>query len=236
MRLGVHPPFAEVFPSVFSIVIGSISFAGSMVAFSKLQELMTGTPITYPGQQIVNLLLAATIVGFAVAVLAIASVPFSFLSLMVLALILGVAFVLPIGGADMPVVISLLNAATGLAVAASGFTLNNFALIVAGTLVGASGSLLTKLMSDAMGRSLANVLFGAFGQVQKGVAAAAGGVARSVRSASAEDLGTLLAYSHRVIIVPGYGLAVAQAQHAARELADVREKRGVEGEEAYSPG
>jgi len=181
-------------------------------------------------------LLAAAIVGFAVAVLAIASVPFSFLSLMVLALILGVAFVLPIGGADMPVVISLLNAATGLAVAASGFTLNNFALIVAGTLVGASGSLLTKLMSDAMGRSLANVLFGAFGQARAGIAAVAGGgQARNVRSASAEDLGTLLAYSQRVIIVPGYGLAVAQAQHAARELADVLEKRGVEVEYAIHP-
>src|SRR6059058_614855 len=235
LKFGVHPPFAEVFPSVFSIVIGSISFAGSMVALAKLQELMTGTPITYPGQQIVNGLLAAAIIGFAIAVLAIASIPFSFLSLLVLALILGVAFVLPIGGADMPVVISLLNACTGLAVAASGFTLNNFALIVAGTLVGASGSLLTKLMSDAMGRSLANVLFGAFGQVHAGVRAVAGGQSRSVRSASAEDLGTLLAYSQRVIIVPGYGLAVAQAQHAARELADVLEKRGVEVEYAIHP-
>jgi NAD(P) transhydrogenase subunit beta len=235
LRFGTNPPFSEVFPSVFSIVIGSISFAGSMVAFAKLQELMTGTPITYPGQQIVNGLLAALIVGFAIAVLAIASVPLTFIALMVLALILGVAFVLPIGGADMPVVISLLNACTGLAVAASGFTLNNFALIVAGTLVGASGSLLTKLMSDAMGRSLANVLFGAFGQVRKGATAAAGSTARSVRSASAEDLATLLAYSQRVIIVPGYGLAVAQAQHAARELADVLEKRGVDVEYAIHP-
>src|SRR5437773_3405024 len=235
LKFGVHPPFAEVFPSVFSIVIGSISFAGSMVALAKLQELMTGTPITYPGQQIVNGLLAAAIIGFAIAVLAIASIPFSFLSLLVLALILGVAFVLPIGGADMPVVISLLNACTGLAVAASGFTLNNFALIVAGTLVGASGSLLTKLMSDAMGRSLANVLFGAFGQVRTAATVAAGAQGRSVRSASAEDLGTLLAYSQRVIIVPGYGLAVAQAQHAARELADVLEKRGVEVEYAIHP-
>src|SRR4029077_377449 len=165
------------------------------------------------------------------------SVPFSFIALLVLALILGVAFVLPIGGADMPVVISLLNACTGLAVAASGFTLNNFALIVAGTLVGASGSLLTKLMSDAMGRSIGNILFGAFGKVQTGAAAAgAGGTpGRSVRSASAEDLGTLLAYSQRVIIVPGYGLAVAQAQHAARELADVLEKRGVDVEYAIHP-
>ena len=236
LSFGSHPAFSEAFPSVFSIVIGSVSFAGSMIAFAKLQELMTGTPITYPGQQVVNGLLAAAIVGFAIAVLVIASVPFSFIGLMVLALVLGIAFVLPIGGADMPVVISLLNAFTGLAVAASGFTLNNFALIVAGTLVGASGSLLTKLMSDAMGRSLANVLFGAFGQTQGGAAAASGGgPARSVRSASAEDLGTLLAYSQRVIIVPGYGLAVAQAQHAARELADVLEKRGVEVSYAIHP-
>src|SRR5436305_10007122 len=235
LKFGVHPPLGEAFPSVLSIVIGSVSFAGSMVAFAKLQELMTGTPITYRGQQVVNAVLAALIVGFAVAVLAVASIPVSFLYLMVLALILGVAFVLPISGADMPVVISLLNACTGLAVAASGFTLNNFALIVAGTLVGASGSLLTKLMSDAMGRSLANVLFGAFGQVHAGVRAVAGGQARSVRSASAEDLGTLLAYSQRVIIVPGYGLAVAQAQHAARELADVLEKRGVQVEYAIHP-
>jgi len=235
LKFGAHPAFAESFPSVFSIVIGSVSFAGSAVAFAKLQELMTGTPITYPGQQVVNGLLAAAIVGFAIAVIAIASIPFSFLALMVLALILGVAFVLPIGGADMPVVISILNACTGLAVAASGFTLNNFALIVAGTLVGASGSLLTKLMSDAMGRSLGNILFGAFGQVRTAATAAAGAQGRTVRSASAEDLGTLLAYSQRVIIVPGYGLAVAQAQHAARELADVLEKRGVEVEYAIHP-
>ncbi|HYM66066.1 MAG TPA: NAD(P)(+) transhydrogenase (Re/Si-specific) subunit beta, partial [Patescibacteria group bacterium] len=235
LTFGVHPSFSEAFPSVFSIVIGSISFAGSAIAFSKLQELMTGTPITYPGQQIVNGLLAAAIVGFAIAVLAVASVPFSFLALMVVALVLGVAFVLPIGGADMPVVISLLNAFTGLAVAASGFTLNNFALIVAGTLVGASGSLLTKLMSDAMGRSLTNVLFGAFGQIQTSATAAAGSQARSVRSGSAEDLATLLAYSQRVIIVPGYGLAVAQAQHAARELAELLEKRGVEVTYAIHP-
>ena len=235
LRLGAHPPFAEAFPSVFSIVIGSISFAGSMVAFAKLQELLTGTPITYPRQQVVNALLAAAIVGFVVAVLVIASIPFSFLALMVLAVILGVAFVLPIGGADMPVVISLLNAFTGLAVAATGFTLNNFALIVAGTLVGASGSLLTKLMSDAMGRSLGNILFGAFGQVHAGTGTAAGAQGRTVRTSSIEDLATLLAYSRRVIIVPGYGLAVAQAQHAVRELAELLEKRGVEVTYAIHP-
>ncbi len=140
LKFGVHPQFAVLFPSVFSIVIGSISFAGSAVAFAKLQELMTGTPITYPGQQIVNGVLAAAIVGLAIAILALASVPLTFLPLLVLALILGVAFVLPIGGADMPVVISVLNACTGLAVAASGFTLNNFALIVAGTLASASST------------------------------------------------------------------------------------------------
>ena len=235
LHFGRNPGFAEAFPSVFTIIIGSISFAGSMVAFAKLQELMTGTPITYPGQQLVNAALAAAILGFAVAVLAVASVPFSFISLMVLALVLGVAFVLPIGGADMPVVISLLNAFTGLAVAASGFTLNNFALIVAGTLVGASGSLLTKLMSDAMGRSLTNTLFGAFGQVKAGGASATGGLARQVRAGTAEDLATLLAYSRRVIIVPGYGLAVAQAQHAVRELAELLEKRGVEVTYAIHP-
>ena len=235
LRFGPHPPFAESFPSVLSIVIGSVSFAGSMVAFAKLQELMTGTPITYPGQQVVNGLLAAAILGFAIAVLAVASIPFSFIALMLLALILGVAFVMPIGGADMPVVISLLNACTGLAVAASGFTLNNFALIVAGTLVGASGSLLTKLMSDAMGRSIGNILFSSFGKVQTAAAGAASSQARSVRSGNVEDLATLLAYSRRVIIVPGYGLAVAQAQHAARELADALEKRGVEVSYAIHP-
>ena len=232
---GSHPPFALAFPSVLSIVIGGVSFAGSVLAFSKLQALLTGTPITYPGQQVVNGLIALAIVAIAVAILALASVPLYFVALLVLALVLGVAFVLPIGGADMPVVISLLNAFTGLAVAASGFVLGNFALIVAGTLVGASGTLLTKLMSDAMGRSLANVLFGAFGSVVAGPAATAGAEGKSVRSGSAEDVGTMLAYSRRVIIVPGYGLAVAQAQHAARELADELEKRGVEVEYAIHP-
>jgi proton-translocating NAD(P)+ transhydrogenase subunit beta len=155
--------------------------------------------------------------------------------LLALALVLGVTFVLPIGGADMPVVISLLNACTGLAVAASGFALNNFALIVAGTLVGASGTMLTRKMSDAMGRSLGNVLFGAFGQVQVSTGKGASTGGRTVRSGSAEDVGTLLAYSRSVIIVPGYGLAVAQGQHALRELADLLERRGVEVKYAIHP-
>jgi NAD(P) transhydrogenase subunit beta len=230
-----HPAFALGFPSVFSIVVGSISFAGSLVAFAKLQELMTGTPITYPAQQVVNGLLAAAIVALVVTVLVIASTPLSYLPLLVLALVLGVAFVLPIGGADMPVVISLLNAFTGLAVAASGFVLGNFALIVAGTLVGASGTILTKLMSDAMGRSLANVLFGAFGSSPMAMPEGAAAEGRAVRSGTPEDVGTLLAYSRRVIIVPGYGLAVAQAQHAARELADLLEARGVQVDYAIHP-
>jgi H+-translocating NAD(P) transhydrogenase subunit beta len=232
---GSHPAFAVAFPSVFSIVIGSVSFAGSLIAFSKLQALLTGTPITYPGQQIVNGALALAIVALAVYLIAIASTPIIFVPLLILGLVLGVAFVLPIGGADMPVVISMLNAFTGLAVAASGFVLGNFALIVAGTLVGASGTLLTKLMSDAMGRSLGNVLFGAFGTVTAGPAGATSAEGKSVRTGTPEDIGTLLAYSRKVIIVPGYGLAVAQGQHAVKELADELEKRGVEVEYAIHP-
>jgi H+-translocating NAD(P) transhydrogenase subunit beta len=233
---GSHPAFAVAFPSVFSIVIGSVSFAGSLVAFAKLQALLTGTPITYPGQQIVNGALALAILALAVYLIAVASTPVIFVPLLILGLVLGVAFVLPIGGADMPVVISMLNAFTGLAVAASGFVLGNFALIVAGTLVGASGTLLTKLMSDAMGRSLGNVLFGAFGAVKAaGPAGATGAEGKSVRSGTPEDIGTLLAYSRKVIIVPGYGLAVAQGQHAVKELADELEKRGVEVEYAIHP-
>jgi NAD(P) transhydrogenase subunit beta len=231
----IHPAIAVAFPSVFSIVIGGVSFAGSMVAFGKLQALITGTPITYPGQQVVNAVIAAAIVALAVIILAVVSNPTTFIPLLALALVLGVAFVLPIGGADMPVVISLLNAFTGLAVAASGFVLGNFALIVAGTLVGASGTLLTKLMSDAMGRSLANVLFGAFGKVTVGAAGATGAEGKAVRSGSVDDIATLLAYSRHVIVVPGYGLAVAQGQHALHELADVLEQRGVEVDYAIHP-
>ncbi|TMF88217.1 MAG: NAD(P)(+) transhydrogenase (Re/Si-specific) subunit beta [Chloroflexi bacterium] len=233
--LGTHPSPAESFPSVFSIVVGGISFAGSMIAFAKLQELMTGTPITYPGQQVVNGLVALAIVALAVYLIGFSNLALAFSALLVLALVLGVAFVLPIGGADMPVVISLLNAFTGLAVAASGFILDNFALIVAGTLVGASGTLLTLLMSQAMGRSIANVLFAAVGSPVAGPAGAAGAEGKSVRAGQADDIGTMLAYSRRVIIVPGYGLAVAQAQHVVRELADLLEKKGVAVDYAIHP-
>jgi len=215
--------------SVLSVAIGSLSFAGSAVAFAKLQELMTGRPITYAGQQVVNAVLLLAVVGGAVAV---GAGPGDRIALAVLvgaALVLGVAFVLPIGGADMPVVISLLNAFTGLAVAATGFVVHSTVVIIGGTLVGASGTLLTKLMSDAMGRSLANVLFAAVGSGGGGDGAVEGAPeGATVRSGTADDIGTMLAYASKVVIVPGYGLAVAQAQHAVRDLARALEARGVE--------
>jgi NAD(P) transhydrogenase subunit beta len=231
---GRHPELQTGLPDVFAIIIGSISFAGSVIAFAKLQELLTGTPITYPGQHTVNAALALAILAVAGVLLAVNSSVIVLAVLLILALVLGVAFVLPIGGADMPVVISLLNACTGLAVAASGFVLDNFALIVAGTLVGASGTLLTRLMSDAMGRSVTNILFGAVGQVQQ-AGAGTGAKGRATRAGTVDDIGMLLAYSRYVIIVPGYGLAVAQAQHVLRELADLLEQRGVEVAYAIHP-
>ncbi len=232
---GHHPDFLTGLPSVFAIMIGGVSFAGSMIAFAKLQGLITGTPVNYAGQQVVNGLLTLAWMGLVVVLLTVSGSAVVLTVLLAVALAVGVEFVLPIGGANMPVVISLLNAFTGLAVAASGFVLDNFALIVAGTLVGASGTLLTKLMSDAMGRSLVNILFGAFRPVQARSGAGAGVDGRTTRVGSPDDLGTMLAYSHSVIIVPGYGLAVAQGQHAVRELADVLEKRGVEVKYAIHP-
>ncbi len=232
---GQQLEFQSGFPEVFAVIIGGISFAGSVIAFLKLQELITGAPITYPGQHLINALLALVILALGAVLLVMNSSIVVVTIMLALVLVLGVTFVLPIGGADMPVVISMLNACTGLAVAASGFALNNFALIVAGTLVGASGTLLTKKMSEAMGRSLFNVLFGAFGQIQSSVQGGASGGSRTVRSGSAEDIGTLLAYSRSVIIVPGYGLAVAQGQHALRELADLLERRGVDVKYAIHP-
>ena len=218
---------------LFGVVVGAVSFAGSGVAFAKLQELMSGRPVTYPGQQVLNATLGIVILGLVAAVVGTASTAL-LVVVLVLALVLGVVFVLPVGGADTPVLISLLNAFTGLAVAASGFTLNSYLLIVAGTLVGASGTLLTRMMSDAMGRSLPNILFSAFGSVI--TAGTAEGVeGRSVRTGTPEDIGVLLAYARKVAIVPGYGLAVAQAQHTARELADALAERGVEVYYAIHP-
>jgi len=188
---------------------------------------MTGRAITYPGQQVWNAIVGVGILGLAIT-LCVSSTSWLIVIVLGLALIFGVAFVLPIGGADVPVLISLLNSFTGLAVAASGFVLHSVVLVVAGTLVGASGTLLTQKMSQAMGRSLPNILFSAFGSVITATGGAEGDTTRSVRSASAEDVAILLAYANKVIIVPGYGLAVAQAQHTIRELADLLESRGVE--------
>jgi H+-translocating NAD(P) transhydrogenase subunit beta len=219
---------------VLSALIGSVSFAGSMIAFAKLRELIGGRPITYPGQQLGNLGLLAALVALGLVLIAGYEHLWVLFVIVLGALLFGVLFVLPIGGADMPVVISLLNAFTGVAAAATGFVLSQNVLIVSGMLVGASGTLLTLMMARAMGRSVANVFFGAFGklQVTEEAAAAAQG---TVRSASAEDVAVMLAYADRVIIVPGYGLAVAQAQHAVRELADELEKRGVEVKYAIHP-
>jgi H+-translocating NAD(P) transhydrogenase subunit beta len=216
-------------------LIGSISFAGSMVAFAKLQELVRGRPITYPGQKFVNLALLAACIALSVTL--VSGVQDEWLLWVVIAgaALFGVLFVLPIGGADMPVVISLLNAFTGLAVAIGGFELENNVLIVAGMLVGASGTLLTLMMGRAMNRSIANVLFGAFGQVSEAAAAAVESDGGSVRSASAEDVAVMLAYAHKVVFVPGYGLAVAQAQHDVRQLADLLEGKGVEVSYAIHP-
>ena len=220
---------------ILSALIGAISFAGSMVAFAKLQELIQGRPIVYPGQQFVNGLLLAAVVAAGVAIVAGSEQQWLIVALIVGALILGVLFVLPIGGADMPVVISLLNAFTGLAAAATGFELENNVLIVSGMLVGASGTLLTILMGRAMNRSIANVLFGAFGQVTPQAAATAETDGGTVRSASAEDIAVMLAYAHKVVFIPGYGLAVAQAQHDVRQLADLLEQKGVEVSYAIHP-
>ena len=213
-----------------SALIGSVSFAGSIIAFAKLQELIHGRPITYPGQKIVNLGVLG--VAFALAICVTAGTQHLWILVLelVLALAFGVMFVLPIGGADMPVVISLLNAFTGLAAAASGFELGSNVLIVSGMLVGASGTLLTLMMGKAMNRSVGNVIFGAFGQVAAGGAdgGAMAGKDGTVRSTSADDVAIMLAYARKVIIVPGYGMAVAQAQHSVRELAEELEKRNVE--------
>jgi proton-translocating NAD(P)+ transhydrogenase subunit beta len=221
---------------MLSAIIGSISFAGSMIAFAKLQELIRGRPIVYPLQQPLNALLFLALLVAGIAIAAGAEQQWLIWALIGGSLLFGVLFVLPIGGADMPVVISLLNAFTGLAAAATGFELENNVLIVSGMLVGASGTMLTVLMGRAMNRSVANVLFGAFGQIAAPAGgAAAGAVDGQVRSASAEDVAVMLGYASKVVFVPGYGMAVAQAQHDVRTLADLLEARGVEVSYAIHP-
>ncbi len=219
--------------TVFTVIIGSVSFSGSIVTFLKLQELMTSRPVIIPAGKYVTILVAAATLAGAVW-LVIAPQTWLLVALLVLALLVGILFVLPVGGADVPIVISLLNAFTGLSVAASGYVLGNVLLIVAGTLVGASGTLLTKEMAKAMGRPITATLFGAFNGTTAG-GSGAGGPDRPVRSATPNDVAIMLGYAHKVILVPGYGLAVAQAQGTLRELADLLVARGVEVDYAIHP-
>ncbi|MGN6299776.1 MAG: NAD(P)(+) transhydrogenase (Re/Si-specific) subunit beta [Angustibacter sp.] len=214
----------------FTVLVGCVSFAGSCITFAKLQELMTGRPVTFPGGQYLfggGLAVAVALAVWVVVQGADGRPSGLVLGLLALvSLVVGVLFVLPVGGADVPIVISLLNAFTGLTVAASGYVLSNTLLLVAGTLVGASGTILTRLMAAAMGRSISSILFGAFKGSTAGTVGP--GSDRPVRSGSPEDVAILLGYARKVVIVPGYGLAVAQAQHTIRELAELLEARGVE--------
>ncbi len=228
-------PLEEFIPILFAAVIGSVSFWGSNVAFAKLQDLIPTRPLAVPGQQVINALLLVGLVTACV-VLASSDDPSEgiFIAVLIGAALLGNLVVLPIGGADMPVVISLLNAFTGLSAAAAGFSLDNVSLIVAGTLVGSSGTILTLEMATAMNRSVSNILFAGFGGAPAG-GAPGGGEERPHTSIGAQDAAIKLAYADSVVIVPGYGLAVAQAQHAVKEMADELEKRGVTVNYAIHP-
>ena len=231
MDTGSVPGFFLV-ATAFTIVVGSISFAGSVVTFAKLQDLMTSRPVVFPGLPMVfgGTFVAAIVLS--VLIVTNTSMPLG-IGLALLGLVIGVLLVMPVGGADVPIVISLLNAFTGLTVAAGGYVLQNIVLVVAGTLVGASGTFLTLLMAGAMGRSVANILFGAL----KGGSTLGAGEAsdRPVRSGTPEDAAIMLNYAERVIIVPGYGLAVAQAQHTLRELVDLLNARGGRVDYAIHP-
>ena len=227
-------PLEISIPTVLDVIIGSITFTGSLIASGKLQGLIAGKPILIPGGRIVTAALAAIAVGGALYLWAgNVSVPVLFI-VIAAALVFGVTMVLPIGGADMPVVISLLNSFTGTAVAMAGFVINNPVLIIAGALVGASGAILTKLMADAMNRSVLNIMIGGFGGGE-GTVTAVGAEGGSVRALGVDDAAIQLAYAQNVIVVPGYGLAVAQAQHAVRELAELLESRGVNVSYAIHP-
>lgn len=220
---------------VLGTIIGAVSFTGSLIAFGKLQEILPGRPIQFPLQRLINGVLLLGIIALGVAIVTGNGDTAALWQLFALALALGVLFVLPIGGGDMPVVISILNSLTGLAAALTGLVLHNQMLVVAGVLVGASGTLLTLLMSTAMNRSVANVLFGAFGAAPAAGASGAQAVQKSIRQTTAEDTAIALAYARSVVIVPGYGLAVAEAQHTVRELATDLEKRGVDVKYAIHP-
>ena len=216
-------------------LIGLVTLTGSLIAFGKLQEIMTTRPITFPLQNIASGAMFAAIVGMVIYLVAVDFNEPVFYVLIGTSLLLGIQLVIPIGGADMPVVISLLNSYSGIAAAAAGFALGNLVLIVAGALVGAAGLILTQIMTKAMNRSLANVVFGAFGAAPGGGGGAAAVETRTAKNVSAEDVAVMLAYARSVIFVPGYGLAVAQAQHQVRELADLLEARGVRVKYAIHP-
>jgi NAD(P) transhydrogenase subunit beta len=226
---------AEGIPLIFGAVIGSISFWGSNIAFGKLQGLISGSPVKIPGGLFVNVGLALVAIGAGVVLLTGSTSEGLFLLLLVAAGLLGNLAVLPIGGADMPVVISTLNAFTGLSAAAAGIALDNTALIVAGMIVGASGTILTDQMAKAMNRSIGSVLMGGFGGEAPAVSGASGEIEGTVRSTSAADVAILMNYARQVVIVPGYGMAVAQAQHAVREMAKELEKRNIEVKYAIHP-
>jgi NAD(P) transhydrogenase subunit beta len=215
------------------ILIGSVTFTGSVIAAGKLQGVITGAPVVFPGARLLNALLGLAMAGGVVWLIVDPTSLPALILLGIAALTFGVTMVLPIGGADMPVVISLLNAFTGTAVAMAGFVLGNVVMIIAGALVGASGGILTKLMADAMNRSIPAIIIGGFGTGDSAVAVAGGGGA--IRSVSADDVAIQLAYASKVIIVPGYGLAAAQAQHELAALADLLEHRGVEVSYAIHP-
>ena len=217
------------------VLIGSVTFSGSLIAFGKLQELVTGRAVTYPLQKTLNALLFAGILAVGVWVVMNPSDTVALAILVAAALLLGILSVVPIGGADMPVVISLLNSYSGIAAAVTGFVISNEGLIISGALVGASGLILTNIMCKAMNRSLTNVRFGAFGGTAQAAIGPAAGDGRSVREITAEDGAMMMAYARQVVVVPGYGLAVAQAQHEVRELADLLGARGVEVKYAIHP-
>jgi len=231
--LSVHSESAAILTAtIFTVVVGSVSFTGSLLTFAKLQELMTSRPVVIPLGRFITIGVAIATAVTAVALILNPTNSLLWL-LLGLSLVLGILLVLPVGGADVPIVISLLNAFTGLSVAASGYVLNNVLLIVAGTLVGASGTLLTRMMAQAMGRPLTNTLFGAF---KKRIASsAASSEDRPVKSASPQDVAIMLAYARKVIIVPGYGLAVAQAQNTIRELVELLVAKGIEVDYAIHP-
>jgi len=231
-EIGAGAPTFNLIATAFTIAVGAISFSGSVITFAKLQDLMTSRPVTFPGFPVA---FGGSLVAVLVLSVIVVRDPTMGIGIVIglVGLLIGVLLVLPVGGADVPIVISLLNAFTGLTVAAGGYVLGNTLLLVAGTLVGASGTFLTLLMAKAMGRSVANILFGAL----KGGSTLGGGEAsdRPVRSVTPEDAAIMLAYADRVIIIPGYGLAVAQAQHTLRELVDLLNERGGEVDYAIHP-